>query len=112
LSFDTGKGEASAASLGGGSVIQCVSFDEAIPTFMPNLIKMDIEGAEYDALLGARQIIKEHTPGLAVSLYHRPEHLWQLPMLVESMVPGKYKFYTRSHAMNDFDLVLYAIPVE
>lgn len=112
LSFETGQGMASNISSKGTTVIQCVALDDAIPTLFPNLIKMDIEGAEYDALLGARQIIKTHTPGLAVSLYHRPEHLWQLPMLVESIAPGKYKFYMRSHAMNDFDLVLYAIPVE
>lgn len=112
LSFETGQGMASNISSKGTTIIQCVALDDAIPAFAPNLIKMDIEGAEYDALLGARHIISSHTPGLAVSLYHRPEHLWQLPMLVDSIVPGKYKFYMRSHAMNDFELVLYAMPVE
>jgi FkbM family methyltransferase len=112
LAFETGQGMASNISNRGTTFIQCVALDDAIPTLAPNLIKMDIEGAEYNALLGARQIISTHTPGLAVSLYHRPEHLWQLPMLVESIAPGKYKFYTRSHAMNDFELVLYAIPAE
>lgn len=112
LNFETGQGMASNISNKGTTVIQCVALDDAIPTLAPNLIKMDIEGAEYNAILGARQIISSHTPGLAVSLYHRPEHLWQLPMLVESIAPGKYNFYMRSHAMNDFELVLYAIPVE
>lgn len=60
----------------------------------------------------ARRLISEHTPGIAVSLYHRPEHLWQLPMLVENIAPGKYNFHMRSHAMNDFELVLYALPKE
>lgn len=112
LSFETGQGMASNISSEGTTVIQCVALDDAIPTFAPNLIKMDIEGAEYDALLGSRGLITAHTPGIAVSLYHRPEHLWQLPMLVESIAPGKYNFHIRSHAMNDFELVLYAIPVE
>jgi FkbM family methyltransferase len=112
LSFETGQGMASNISGKGATIIQCVALDDAIPTFVPNLIKMDIEGAEYDALLGARQLISEHTPGIAASLYHRPEHLWQLPMLVESIAPGKYNFHMRSHAMNDFELVLYALPKE
>ena len=112
LSFETGQGMASNISSDGTNVIQCVALDDAIPTFAPNLIKMDIEGAEYDALLGARHLISEHTPGIAASLYHRPEHLWQLPMLVESIAPGKYNFHMRSHAMNDFELVLYALPKE
>ena len=110
LTFETGQGMASNISSRGTAVIQCVALDDAILTFAPNLIKMDIEGAEYDALLGARQIISTYTPGLAISLYHRPEHLWQLPMLVESLAPSKYKFYMCSHALNDFELVLYAIP--
>jgi len=112
LAFETGQGMASNISSRGTTLIQCVALDDAIPTLAPNLIKMDIEGAEYNALLGARQMISKHTPALAVSLYHRPEHLWQLPMLVESIAPGKYNFYIRSHAMNDFELVLYAVPVE
>lgn len=94
----------------GAAIIQAVALDDALPTFTPNLIKMDIEGAEYDALLGARKLIRTHLPGLAISLYHRPEHLWQLPLLVERIAPGKYKFMMRSHAQNSFDLVLYAIP--
>jgi FkbM family methyltransferase len=110
LAFETGRGMASNISSKGTHMIQCVAMDDAIPTFAPNLIKMDIEGAEYDALLGAREIISNHTPGLAVSLYHRPEHLWQLPLTVENIAPGIYKFYMRLHALNDFELVLYAIP--
>jgi FkbM family methyltransferase len=112
ISFESGKGMASNISSKGTTVIQCVSLDDAIPTFAPNLIKMDIEGAEYDALLGARQLITAHTPGIAASLYHRPEHLWQLPKLVENIAPGKYNFHMRSHAMNDFELVMYALPAD
>jgi FkbM family methyltransferase len=110
FSFDVGKGEASAVSLAGSSVIQCVSLDEAIPTFLPNLIKMDIEGAEPDALYGARNLIKASRPGLAISIYHRPEHLWQIPLLIENIAKGQYQYYLRAHAFNDFDVVLYAIP--
>ncbi len=110
LSFNTGKGEASAISLTGNSMIQCVSLDEAIPTFMPNLIKMDIEGAEPEALLAARTLIQASCPGLAISIYHRPEHLWQIPLLVENLAKGQYQYFLRAHAFNDFDVVLYAIP--
>lgn len=110
LAFETGKDMASGISASGKAIIQCIALDDAIPTFAPTLIKMDIEGAEYAALLGARRLIKEYTPGLALSLYHRPEHLWQLPMLAHRLSNGMYHFYMRAHAQNDFELVLYAIP--
>jgi len=110
LTFDTGKDMASGISTDGKAVIQCIALDDAIPTFAPTLIKMDIEGAEYDALLGAGRLIEEHKPELALSVYHRPEHLWQLPLLAHRLSKGKYHFYLRSHAYNGFELVLYAIP--
>jgi FkbM family methyltransferase len=111
LRFTAGKGEASMLSSEGDVVVQCVSLDEAIPNFAPTLIKMDIEGAEHDALLGARQTIARYKPGLAISLYHRPGHLWEIPMLLARLCgTGGYKFYLRLHAFSGFDLVLYAIP--
>lgn len=114
LRFASGKGEACMISTAGETFIQCVSLDEAIPTFAPTLIKMDIEGAEYDALMGAQGLMTRYKPALAISLYHRPEHLWQIPMLVErlcGMSGGGHRLYLRSHGFNGFDLVLYAVPV-
>jgi FkbM family methyltransferase len=109
LQFRAGQGAGSHASTSGDTGIQCVSLDEALPCFRPNLIKMDIEGAEYAALWGARQTLAEHRPGLAICLYHRPEHLWQIPLLVRDWKLG-YRFYLRVHCFNGFELVLYALP--
>ncbi|GHU08339.1 hypothetical protein FACS1894158_17550 [Betaproteobacteria bacterium] len=92
-----------------GTPVQCVRLDEALPTFAPNLIKMDIEGAELDALNGARGIITKYRPGLAICLYHIPEHLWQIPLLLHNWNLG-YRFYIRGHCHNSFELVFYAIP--
>ena len=109
LRFASGQGDGSHASSTGDTVIQCVSLDEAIPGFRPNLIKMDIEGAEYAALWGARHTLAEHRPGLAICLYHCPAHLWQIPLLLRDWNLG-YRFYMRVHCYNGFDLVLYALP--
>jgi len=109
--FDAGRGTGSATSATGSQVVQCVALDQALPAFRPNLIKMDIEGAEYDALLGAREMIHRHRPGLAICLYHRPAHLWQIPLLLHDWNLG-YRFFLRSHRFNGFDLVLYAMPVD
>jgi FkbM family methyltransferase len=90
---------------------QCVALDEVLPDFAPNLIKMDIEGAEYGALLGAKYCIKQYRPGLAICLYHRREHLWEIPFLINQWRLN-YRFYLRTHAPFCTEYVLYAFPAE
>lgn len=107
--FSAGAGAGSAISADGSVTIQCVSLDESLHGFRPNLIKMDIEGAEFDALLGARRTIASDRPGLAVCVYHAPDHVWSIPTLLRDWDLG-YRFYLRSHAFQGFDSVLYAVP--
>ncbi|MDB6052753.1 MAG: methyltransferase [Verrucomicrobiales bacterium] len=110
LSFSSGAGTGSGISEEGNCVIQCVSLDEALVGFSPTLVKMDIEGAEIEALLGAKKIIRNGRPGLAICVYHTPGHMWEIPLLLESWKLN-YKFFLRCHAYSTFDLVLYAFPV-
>jgi FkbM family methyltransferase len=111
LRFNADSGMSSHLSSTGAQSIQCVTLDEALPSFAPNLIKMDIEGAELEALRGAHRMITKYRPGLAISLYHTPGHLWQIPLLLHDWNLG-YRFYIRGHAHNSFELVLYALPAE
>lgn len=108
LRFNSGQGEASHLSETGNSFVLCVTLDNAIPNFRPSLIKMDIEGAECAALKGAQNLISTYKPDLAISLYHRPEDIWEIPLLIDRMGLG-YKFHVRSHAYNSFESVLYAV---
>jgi FkbM family methyltransferase len=111
VNFNATADTSSHVFAGKGVPVQCVRLDEALPTFAPNLIKMDIEGAEPDALLGARSTITKYRPGLAICLYHAPEHLWQIPLLIHEWNLD-YRFYIRGHAHFLMELVLYAIPAE
>jgi hypothetical protein len=72
---------------------------------------MDIEGSEPDALIGARTIIQQNQPVLAICAYHRQNHLWQIPLLIHAM-SEKYRFFLHPHLLEVWDLVCYAIPVE
>ncbi len=74
------------------------------------LIKMDIEGAEYEALLGARNLIANQRPALAICVYHRPDDLWRLPLLVDSLAPKAYNFYLRLEGHWGSETVCYAVP--
>lgn len=88
--------------------VRCVSIDQTIPKEeVVRYIKMDIEGGEYDALIGAAETIKREKPGLAISIYHSAEDYYRLPLLVKELVP-EYKFAVRHHKNKYFDTVLYA----
>ena len=90
-----------------GDVIRAMPLD-AVLTESPTLIKMDIEGAEYNALLGAEQMIREHHPKLAVCVYHSIEDYIRIPLLIRSFYSG-YRFYFRHHSVTSGESVLYAL---
>jgi len=88
--------------------IPVVSLDSVILNSNPNFIKMDIEGAEKEALLGAKKTIQKHKPNLAICLYHKPEDLWELPLLIQDIEPS-YDMYIRVHEDMCLSTVLYCI---
>jgi len=49
-----------------------------------DFIKMDIEGSERRALLGARQTIQRYHPRMAICVYHLPDDPVVIPLLIES----------------------------
>jgi FkbM family methyltransferase len=107
VSFDAQGTESS--SIGSGKdVIECFPLDEVLVD-RPTQIKMDIEGYEINALRGARQIIAGAFPRLSICVYHRQNHLWDIPDLIASM-HSNYHYYLRPHRVDAWDVVLYALP--
>jgi FkbM family methyltransferase len=109
LSFNAGNGEGCAITKDGNQHIASVALDEVLHVYPVNFIKLDVEGAEILALRGAEGLIKRHRPVLAISLYHRPQDVWEIPGQL-ALVCENYKFYFRQHLYNSFESVLYAIP--
>ena len=72
-------------------------------------IKLDVEGAEYQALLGAEHTIASYKPKLAICTYHKLEDIWELPSLIHEMNP-EYRFYLRHYSFAENETVLYAMP--
>jgi len=111
LRFAAGHGEASQLAATGDTVVQAVALDDVLPAFEATDVKMDIEGAEPEALEGAQRLVARCRPRLALCAYHRPEHLWSLSAAIDEMRLD-YSFFLRAHAHGGFDVVLYAIPNE
>ena len=72
-------------------------------------VKMNIEGAEIDALQGGRNAIRRWRPRLALSAYHRASDLWRIPQVVLELDPD-YRLYLRQHDGGIIETVLYALP--
>lgn len=70
-------------------------------------IKMDIEGSEYNAILGAQRVICKNNPKLAICIYHSDEDMLRLIELVHKLVPD-YHLYIRQHSNSVCETVLYA----
>jgi FkbM family methyltransferase len=77
----------------------------------PTFVKLDIEGAEPSALSGGSASIARDRPVLAVCVYHRMSHIWEVPLQVAGMLHD-CDFFLRPHGAEGWDLVLYAIPRE
>lgn len=107
--FCSGLGESSRVGAAGDDLTLFVALDDVLAGFRPNLVKLDVEGSELEALHGAARLIERHRPGLAVCVYHRPEHLWEIPLLLRDRELG-YRFHLRLYGFDGFELVLYAVP--
>ncbi len=89
--------------------VPVVTLDEDIVEKI-DFIKMDIEGAEYNALLGAKGHIQKEHPCLAIAAYHNNVDIFRLAKLIYEM-DENYKFYYRYYGGSLYpnDYVLYAI---
>ncbi|MCR2806711.1 FkbM family methyltransferase [Paenibacillus soyae] len=88
--------------------IKLRSIDNVLQGSRATFIKMDIEGAELEALRGARETIVKHRPRLAICVYHKPEDMLTIQLYLQSCVPD-YKFYLRHYSNSVTETVLYAI---
>ena len=77
-------------------------------TSKADLIKYDVEGLEYEAILGSKNLIKKGSD-LIVSLYHKSEDIYKLPLLVKSLNPSFKLYLRRLPYIPAWDLNLYAI---
>ncbi len=76
--------------------VRVCAVDDLLAGQRADVIKLDVEGAEREALMGCEKTIVTYRPRLMVSAYHRNEDLFALPLQIQAMQPS-YKVYLRHH---------------
>ena len=104
--FNSSGGLGSTIDQDGNIEIEVASIDEILDE-KANYIKMDIEGAELEALKGAKKQLEQGV-NLAISLYHKNVDIWEIPEYIKQINPD-YKFYLRHYTNAIFETVLYAV---
>ena len=112
LCFDStnyASGSGNVVEEGGTSQVLATSIDNTLREMneKASFIKMDIEGAEMEALKGCEKTIEACHPKLAISIYHRDNDLWEIPYYLMKKYPF-YKFYVRHYTPYTTETVLYA----
>lgn len=105
--FEENGGEAGGYVSEGNGTVDVISIDEQLAGSEATFIKMDVEGSEYQSLLGAKKTIQKYKPRLAISAYHKIGDFIELPALLSEINP-EYHFAYRHYATNMWETVLYA----
>lgn len=76
-------------------------------------IKMDIEGAAYNAIVGAQNLLKEDKPLLTIAIYHTPQEFFEIKPFIENL-DLNYRFMIRnlSPVNSHLETTLIGIPNE
>jgi len=105
--FDPDAESASRISPEGSLEIPVVRLDSEVLEAV-TFVKLDLEGAECDALEGAREHIQRDHPKLAVSVYHDQRDFWRVPEMVLQMNES-YELYLRHYTEGPLETVMYFI---
>lgn len=71
-------------------------------------VKIDVEGYEPEVICGMKNILNFLKPKMAICVYHRPNHLWDLPFLLLKQNRSYNNFYLRHHENELYGTVLYS----
>ena len=111
LSFSNDNSRTSMADSSSSHTVKAVALDSYLADTSTKIdfIKLNIEGSELDALSGAKARIQADKPILAIHAYHKPSHIWEVPLMIKSINP-EYKLYFRQQDSSLMESVFFAFP--
>lgn len=102
-------GDGSRVSRDGRVRVNGVRIDDIVGTDEVTFIKLDVEGAELEALKGASGTIRTYHPKLAICIYHKPSDILDIGKYILELNPN-YRLAIRHYTLTNCETVLYAIP--
>jgi FkbM family methyltransferase len=110
LRFDPAGNMSSSFSSTGTVEVEVIPIDEVVvANGAPFYLNFDVEGAEWGALRGCERLLTDARPLMAISVYHRPDDLWQLPLSVAGR-DLDYRFFLRTQGEDGTDVICYTLP--
>lgn len=108
LTFSKGGGRGIRKKGGDKTVsVMGIPAEDLLEGRIPDYIKIDVEGAERQAIAGVSHAIKDFSPALRIALYHKSADIFDIPLLIHELNPS-YKLYikrTLSFPAWDIDLI-------
>ena len=89
------------------NIISVTAIDNVLKNKKATFIKMDVEGSEYQSLLGCKDTIKWCHPRMAISVYHLSEDIYEIPNLLFA-IDDTYRIAFRVYASNFEEIIMYA----
>lgn len=98
IQFSNQSGRAASIYGTKSSTITCTTIDKIVEKtkLIPTYIKMDLEGAEKEALAGGANTIQQYKPKMLIAAYHFNEDIFDIPLLLHQLNPN-YQIYLRKH---------------
>ena len=96
------------------SIFPCTTMDNLVRESnldRVDLVKLDLEGADRTALVGAVHTLTHFRPQIALSIYHYFQDFWDIPRFAQEACPD-YNFYLDFYSFERWETILYGVPKE
>jgi FkbM family methyltransferase len=109
LNYESTGTAASLLSPTGSETVRVAALDDICDVAGKYLVKLDIEGAEAEALRGMARIVRQMRPYIEIAVYLKPADLYELAELLFDL-DKHYRFDLRAYGYDGADTMLCAIP--
>lgn len=110
VTFGTaGNRNSNAFSGGKENLVDMVKIDTVAKEYFVDYIKYDVEGAEMNALVGSHETIEKSSPDMLISLYHRSEDIFEIPLYISENYPQYDLYLRRTECLPAWEINLCAV---